>query len=552
MFKSVGFFATPINVISTINYSHFQHNTMKISTVFLNIFLCFFGFQTYAQSRLYANTAFQLSDLTQSGTARMQGLGGNQAALGGDASNIFGNPAGLGFYNRSEFSLSPGLYLANKDATYIGNSTKDSKSNPNIGHFALVLAGEPRNNSDWRRTTLAISYSKQVNANTSLSYGGTNNRSSIIDNITQLAGNVPTRTLDEDFIPRNNSALSVESAFFNLYLIDALSDNGPYRRPVPLSRASFEQTGRSEVTGGSSQWTFAYAGNYLDKLYLGFSGGFSRHNYVRRNTLDERFVNGGAFQGLSYREDVNITGSGLFLSAGAIYRANDFLQIGASIHSPTWSALQMTYEENVSVNVPSGRVPVFDVSGRPVTNAQGQQAFDQLSFTSVRVEPFDFEYSMRTPFRAQGGITFFAGKKGFITASAEYVGFRGMSMSNVNDADFKTDNRSIVRSSFNNVVNLRAGGELRLENFRVRVGGGYLQNPYNQNFDVEGKLDRSKLYFSSGLGYRNDRFFVDLAGTFLTTKDAFAPYTLNNPANYFAAQLKATSISAVLSCGVFF
>ena len=285
---------------------------------------------------------------------------------------------------------------------------------------------------------------------------------------------------------------------------------------------------------------------------MGVSGGFSRHNYVRRNTLDERFVNGGAFQGLNYREDINITGSGLFLSAGAIYRANEFLQIGASIHSPTWSSLQMTYEENVSVNVPTGRVPVFDASGRPVTNAQGQQAFDQLSFNSVRVEPFDFEYSMRTPFRAQGGVTFFAGKKGFITASAEYVAFRGMGFGNVNDANFKTDNRIVVRSSFNNVVNLRAGGELRLENFRIRVGGGFLQNPYNPNFNVEGKLNRSKVYFSGGLGYRNDRFFVDFAGTFLTTKDAFAPYTLNNPANYFAAQLNATSINAVLSGGLFF
>ena len=226
---------------------------MKTNILFFSVFLYFFGSQTYAQSRLYANTAFQLSDLTQNGTARLQGMGGNHVALGGDASNTFGNPAGLGFYNRSEFSISPGLYLANKDATYIGNSTKDSKSNPNIGHFALVLAGEPRNNSDWRRTTIAISYSKQVNANTAFSYGGTNNRSSIIDNITQLAGNVTTETLRKDFIPRTNSALSIESAFFNLYLIDDLSDNGPYRRPVPLSRASFEQTGRSEVTGGSSQ-----------------------------------------------------------------------------------------------------------------------------------------------------------------------------------------------------------------------------------------------------------------------------------------------------------
>jgi hypothetical protein len=529
-------------------------NHMKTKIIFLSTIFGLLSTQLYAQSRLYANTAFQLSDMTQNGTARVQGMGGNHAALGGDASNSFGNPAGLGFYNRSEFSLSPGLYINNRQANYIDNTTTDGKTTPNVGQFSLILAGEPRNNynNDWRRTTMGISYSRQVNANTAFSYGGTNNRSSIIDNITQLAGNVSTRTLEDDFNGRSNSAFSIESAFYNLYLIDALSDNGPYRRPVPLSRASFQQSGNYELTGGSSQWTFAYAGNYQDKLYLGFSGGFARHNFVRRSELQERFVNGGAFESLGYREDVTITGSGLFVSVGAIYRANDFLQIGASIHSPNFSSLQMTYEENVRVSVPSGRVPVFDASGRPVTNAQGQQAFDQIATSAVRVEPFNFEYNMRTPFRAQGGVTFFAGKKGLITASAEYVGYRGMSMSIPDDANFKTDNRSIVRTSFNNVVNLRAGGELRLNNLRVRAGAGFLPNPYNQNYNIEGSLDRSKLYFSGGLGYRNDRFFVDLAGTYLTTKDAFAPYTLNNASNYFSAQLDVKAISAVVSAGVFF
>lgn len=53
--------------------------------------------QVYSQSRLYSNTALQLSGITQNGTARFQGVGGNHAALGGDASNIFGNPAGIAF-----------------------------------------------------------------------------------------------------------------------------------------------------------------------------------------------------------------------------------------------------------------------------------------------------------------------------------------------------------------------------------------------------------------------------------------------------------------------
>lgn len=506
---------------------------------------------TYAQSRLYSNTAMQLSNLTQNGTARFQGVGGNHASLGGDASNIFGNPAGIAFFNRSEISLSPTFYNISNEASYIGNTRSDQKLNPNLSQFSLILAGNPQNyNREWRRTSFGISYSRQVNANNMITYGGTNNRSSMIDNIAELATGLSVKTLEDEY--NNSRPFSIESAFYNLYQIDALSDNGPYRRPIPLSRASFEQSGNIEVSGGSSQWTFAYAGNYADKLYLGVSGGFSRHTFIRRNNYTERFVNGGAFRGLDYREDVNISGSGLFASVGVIYKPNAMLQLGASIHSPTFSNLQMTYQEEVGIDILNNRVPVFDANGNPVTNAQGQQAFDQIVTNRVNLEPYDFEYKMRTPLRANGGITIFIGKKGFITGSAEYVGYKGMGISTSDDNQFKANNKRIIQSSYNNVVNLRVGGEARLDKFRVRAGVGFFPNAYSQNYNVEGSLDRSKIQFSGGLGYRTERFYVDLAGTYLQTKDAYSPYQLSDPSNYFSAKLNVTSLNFTGTVGLFF
>jgi hypothetical protein len=507
--------------------------------------------QVFSQSRLYSNTALQFSGITQNGTARFQGVGGNHAALGGDASNIFGNPAGIAFFNRSEISLSPTFYSVNNESSYIGTAKKEQKVNPNLSQFSLILAGNPQSyNREWRRTSFGISYSRQANLNNAFTYGGTNNRSSMIDDIAELSTGLSVQTLEDEY--NNGRPYSIESAFYNLYQMDALSANGPYRRPVPLSRASFEQSGNVEVTGASSQWTFAYAGNYADKLYLGISGGFARHSYIRRNNYAERFVNGGAFRGLDYREDININGSGIFLAAGVIYKANQYLQLGASIHSPTWSNMQMTYEEEVGVDVLNNRVPVYDSNGNPITNAQGQQAFDQLPTTRVNLEPYDFEYSMRTPVRAMGGVTVFVGKKGFITASAEYVGYKGMSVNTPDDNQFKTNNRRLIQSSFNNVVNIRAGGEARLDKFRVRAGVGFLPNQYSQNYNVEGKLDRSKIQFSLGAGYRTERFYVDLAGTYLQTKDAFAPYQLNDPNNYFSAKLNVNTLNVTGTVGLFF
>ncbi|HLL94669.1 MAG TPA: hypothetical protein VK404_06820, partial [Spirosoma sp.] len=90
---------------------------------------------TYGQ---YAGDAFRYSDQTINGTARFQGLGGNHAALGGDASNAFGNPAGLGYYNRSELSISPSLRLTNVDGSFLGQTTNANRSQINIGQASLI------------------------------------------------------------------------------------------------------------------------------------------------------------------------------------------------------------------------------------------------------------------------------------------------------------------------------------------------------------------------------------------------------------------------------
>jgi hypothetical protein len=71
--------------------------------------LCAFSTGLIAQNTYssFANEAVLFSQTGQSGTARFVGLGNANTSLGGDISNISGNPAGLGFYNRSAWSISP-------------------------------------------------------------------------------------------------------------------------------------------------------------------------------------------------------------------------------------------------------------------------------------------------------------------------------------------------------------------------------------------------------------------------------------------------------------
>ena len=69
--------------------------------------------------------ALRYSRLDFGGTARSQAIGGAQTALGADAGNLSGNPAGLGLYRRSEFSFTPGISFGNTSSAVDGLSSVD-------------------------------------------------------------------------------------------------------------------------------------------------------------------------------------------------------------------------------------------------------------------------------------------------------------------------------------------------------------------------------------------------------------------------------------------
>jgi hypothetical protein len=74
--------------------------------------------QMHAQIYSYPNLARQFSSSYATGSARMQGLGGSFGVLGADLSSIAGNPAGLGFYTRSEVGMNFGILDAQTTSNY--------------------------------------------------------------------------------------------------------------------------------------------------------------------------------------------------------------------------------------------------------------------------------------------------------------------------------------------------------------------------------------------------------------------------------------------------
>jgi hypothetical protein len=537
-------------------------------TIFTTALLLSLAQLTYGQGSAadYADATYQYSENTLNGTARFRGLGGNHAALGGDASNLFGNPAGLGFYNRSEVSISPSFNGVNNRSSYLGAQTTGTQGNVSIGQFSVVFSGRDNgpDNRRVRRSNFGISYSQALNFQNYINAVGSNqNRNSSIlqtyvnaanagdaSNPNGYTGQAINNLYDFDLNQAANSA----AAAYQLYLIDPTGVVGqnasgqilgpPYAR-ADANTAKVQQATISR-SGASSQWTLAYAGNFDDKFYIGGSLGITRLRFNSTYAFTETPINGTAFNNYGQTNTFTVTGTGINATLGIIYKLVPEVQLGATIVSPTFSSVREQFQQNLSaspkdpniINPPNGPTPPGSVA--------------------VVTSNDNFPYSMQTPFRATGGATVFLGKAGFLTATAEYVGYGGMRARTTAFNDVQTNNQfrsdvtREVQATYKSVVNLRAGAEFRAGIARVRAGVGYLPSAYVFDLDRVPRADRSKLLVSAGLGVRNERFFADLSGSYLTYSSGFTPYSLPSDANTPTVLTSNRGTNVTLSVGTFF
>lgn len=513
---------------------------------------------TYGQD--FSGDAFRYSEQPITGTARFQGLGGNQAALGGDASNAWGNAAGLAFYNRSEVSISPSLRLLNTSTNYLGQTSNTSKTTPYVGTASAIFASPLNNYGSLRRTVWGISYSRQANLGTTFVAQGTNNRSSVADYYLQNANGTSPSNLNAQYDATNNLAYSntysdgytvdgLTAAAYQLYLINPNpTDTLNYYRydnTAPVNqRVSFTSS------GVVSQWAVSLASNFNDKFYIGGTLGFSHSKYNYTQIIQERYIGGKVFNGLQENTDYSVSGSGINLSIGMMYRVDKSLQFGVNIITPTWTT--NSYQETTNQSL------TIDPIGIPVTQ-NGKPATYIPNIKTIPVAPNDFSFNVSTPLRLSGGVTYFIGRSGFLTATAEYVNYTGMRVGTgaytaaADNQAFKDYQTANIKSAYQNTVNFRVGGEFRSGIFRARLGGAYLPSAYQSSFDALARNgDRNTLMGTGGLGVRNDRFFVDVAAVLYATKIAYTPYTLNNSSDYASAVVQNKVMNFTLSAGVFF
>ena len=474
-----------------------------------------------ALAQSYAEEALIISRIRSGGSARIQGMGGVQNALGGDISSASYNPAGLGMYNRSDFSVTPGYNITSYSSDYLGNNKSETKPNLMFANLGVAFhAGQDGSKGIWGGT-LGISFNRVNNFNETFSYSGTNPDNSIIDYFIQGANGAPTSQFNSS---GSNYNTPTGLAYYN-FLIgpkDILSPPGPADQYFTDATGFPVQSETVKTSGAQNQWNLSYGVNFNDKIFVGAGLGIATLSYKSEKTYTESFNEAGQpMTKMQLNESLSLDGTGINATAGVIFRPMSAMQLGFSVATPTAYEIDDSYNATMTSS----------------WNNFVYQPGDTLNDENASTDNVVSTYSLATPWRLSLGMAYFFQKQGFISADVEWLNYGTSKYSG--DGDYSADNTKI-KGLYKSTFNLRVGGEYRLSNYRFRAGYNLMPDPFQT---AENGISRTISSYSVGAGYRREKFYVDLAVVLTSGDTSYRPYQLFYPLDPLVKQSrKATTV----------
>ncbi|MCH7415321.1 long-chain fatty acid transporter [Belliella sp. R4-6] len=433
--------------------------------------------ESYAQTS-YFEDALRFSQFNSTGSARIGAIGGAQMSLGGDISNVHGNAAGLGFFRRSEFSISPSFGTWNSESNFLGQFQDDRTPNFSIPNLGVVISrpkGELQPGS-FRGGSFGISFNRTANFNSQFGYfSNLRSNNSLLDfyiNQYTSFGEPPVGATD-------GLVLDIE-------LVQGNPASGYVKDPEYVFGNPFSN--ETVITeGGINQTSFSYGANFNNKIFIGAGLGISSVNFFQNRIYEEEFLDPSNVTSLIYsiEDNTRINGFGANINFGIIYKPIETVNLGFNFKSPTWYRLNKETDANI----------IGDFF-----TTTGQVEFTERSDSDLFINTT----TLSTPLTLSAGATFFVGKNGFISADVDYLDY---SQNRISSRDFDTSfENSDIRNALGSTFNYRIGGEYRVNIWRLRGGYGFYGNPL-----VDESFDRTTQQITGGVGVKLKNMYVDFA-----------------------------------------
>lgn len=453
-----------------------------------------------------------MSQRYTNGTARFVSMGGAFGALGSDFSSIDVNPAGLGVYRTSEFTLSPSFSNIKARTNYLGTPTPEVERSFALDNMGFVFAINPTGNTDHGlcQLNLSFGYNRHNNFKSNTLVKGYSPNSSIIDVFTAKANFINPEPDDLQFWfdstgymtwdPTVQTSVPWDAIMaWNTYLLD--DDGNQYWSVLDKHFGAVTQTQRTLSEGNMGEFNMSAALSIAHKLYLGLSAGITSYrseqnikHHEEADITNLPSLNGLLFSDMDFYQYLSTESSGFNMKLGAIYTPIPMLRLGLSVHTPTFYKVKHRYSYNMT-----STVQVYDSIG-----------YEQWQLDDDIRSRFSGSYSYRfdSPFRLSGSAAVVLGGMALVSVDAELVNYAAMRFHHGVDGDDLADLNELAHKTYRNVVNIKAGGEVLLGPVALRAGYALYPSPYRNNSHYSSLTQ----LISGGVGYSlGSGFFIDAA-----------------------------------------
>lgn len=560
-----------------------------------------------------ATDAFRISQPDMKGTARFMSMGGAFGALGGDLSSLSQNPAGIGIYRNNDFGFTLDLDCQNVNSLSQGRSVDASQTRfllNNIGAvFTMRLPSMTVPNLN-----IGFTYNKGASFNRkyageipNLSNSLTNYIAGVCNSNELTKGDVETINGFDPYNPNDGGypAPWISILGYDGYLVTPSGEGTDTRWFGQWQNNLTKGSGRFGIQekGSLDEYNIALGGNIQNVFYWGMNFDIVNLNYTVNSIWNESLENAWIPIDRFASEDVqgtsdfslgnyyNINGQGFNYQLGFIVKPIQELRLGFAFHTPTWYNLTETFGGYVNYDYSSG------VSGTATTN-NDVYGYNDMCF--------------RTPWKLIGSIAGVIGNRLILSMDYEWTPYNTMhfaqagsynffngggyegpwddwdyyssplmegcgpkadtraSIGNIMDDQYYDTNQDI--STYYQATNtIRLGAEFRVSpQFSLRAGYSHVSSPVKERVRNDREIiytsgtlpsyrfDNSTNYITCGLGYRYQRFYVDLAYVYKNINATYHAYTpdpnpdINQSIPSPQAKLSMTNNQLVLSAGIKF
>ncbi len=484
-----------------------------------------------------AQTEFDALKMIQpdiNGTARYMGMAGAFGALGGDASAIKDNPAGLVIYRSSEITTTLDLSLQSSKSVWNDVTAHDNLDNFKFNNFSYVKATPTYRSLSSDQGLLSSNWSfsynrlKSFNRNSTIKSGQSS--SSISDYMAYFTGNIKSADLayvENSYEPFDNT---------NVPWLSVIGyENGLIKESVNNNASSWSSTVNTMVTptytlhetGYIDEYSIGWAGNFSNRFYLGTTLNVQSIDYNARSIYSETFGGG---NGTYLDNNLSTSGTGFNLNIGAIVRPIDMLRLGVSIHTPT----------------------IYDLTDNNYTN-----------YGNSTTPTASSDYKLNSPWKFNGSAAVILGQKGLISMEYDYaMNSHAKFYDRDGNAQSFDDENTGIKTMLKDVQTIKIGGEYRLtDNFSLRAGYAYMNGATNNaeahklmrsnttRTDAEYFQNNRTDYITAGFGYREANWYIDFAYMNKNLDETFYPYNLTS---VNSASVKTTTNNLIVTLGLKF